>query len=281
MADKKESVQLSESAAVKALMAKKGQFASAAKKKRPTGIMNDMEILARLGIGPNESKVYSANVNNIKPYYAKDDANRLAFNFAYTINSDDKEANGITLRSNHILEETDYKTLEQVIEELMFELQGLGEHTDSYKDPIGEAVKAMAKHTKEKTEVRLTVKHYVGKKARKDGTFPEGINLTVNPVLGNEDLPSDDEDTDAGSEEPPTNDEAGVEDGAFNPDEWIGVKIRYSFSGDGDAYPEGDYDLTIKSYDEATESFICEDEGGEEWSGDYAVNVYEGVYEAI
>jgi hypothetical protein len=280
MADKKESVQLSESAVVKALMAKKGQFASAAKKKRPTGMMTDMEILDRLGIGPNESKVFSANVSNIKPYYAKDDANRLAFNFAYTINSDDKQANGVTVRSNHILEATDYKELDQVIEELMYELQGLGEQTDAYKDPIGDAVKAMTRHTKEKTEVRLTVKHYVGKKARKDGSFPEGINLTVNPVLGNEDLPTDEEVEDS-SDEQSTNDEPGVEGEAFNPDDWIGVKIKYSFAGDGDGYPEGDYILTIKSYDSDTESFICEDESGEEWSGDYAVNVYEGVYEAV
>jgi len=279
MAEKKESVQLSESAVVKALMAKKGQFASAAKKKRPTGMMSDMEILDRLGIGPNESKVFSANVNNIKPYYAKDDANRLAFNFAYTINSDDKQANGVTVRSNHILEATDYKELDQVIEELMYELQGLGEHTDAYKDPIGEAVKAMARHTKEKTEVRLTVKHYVGKKARKDGTFPEGINLTVNPVLGNEDLPMDDE-VDNSLDEASI-DEPGTEGEAFNPDDWIGVKIKYSFAGDGDGYPEGDYILTIKSYDSDTESFICEDEAGEEWSGDYAVHVYDGTYEAV
>lgn len=283
MAEKQETVQLSESQVVKMLMAKKGQFASAAKKKRPSGIMTDTEILDRLGIGPNESKVFSGNVNNIKQYLAKNEAGRLAFNFAYTINSDDKNANGLTVRNNFILEDTDYKTYDEVVEELMYELQGLGEDTDAYKDPIVEAIKATYRHSKEKTEVRLTIRHWVAKKINpKTGLASQGMNVIVNPVLGNEDLPTDEEVTDesANTEDVESSDES-AEEPAFNPDAWIGVKIKYSFAGDDADYPAGDYILTIKSYDSETECFICEDESGEEWSGDYAVNVYDGVYEQV
>jgi hypothetical protein len=268
---KEETVQLSEAQVIKMLTMRKGQFASAAKKARPTGIISDEEILEKLGIGPNETKVFSANVNNIRQYLAKNEAGRLAFNFAYTINSDDTSCNGVTVRNNFIIEDSGNRTAEQVVDEIMYELQGLGEHTDAYKDIIGEAVKACAKHTKEKTEVRLSIKHYVGK------TGKHGMNIRANPVVTNDDLPPDET-----SEEV---EEAAVDavegESEFNPSDWIGVKIRYKFVGDGESYPEGEYDLTIKSYDEDSTSFICEDEHGEEWAGDYAVNAFEADYSPV
>lgn len=259
---KEETVQLSEAQVIKMLTMRKGTFANAAKKARPTGMMSDMEILDKLGIGPKETKVFSANVNSIRQYLAKNEAGRLAFNFAYTINSEDTACNGVTVRNNFIIEDNSFKTTEQVIEDIMYELQGLGENTEAYSDPISGAVKACAKHTKEKTEVRLAITHYVSKKDK------HGINIRVNPATDNSDLPEEAIDTVEGDSE-------------FKPDDWISVKIRLKYPGDGGDFPEGEYDLTIKSYDEESQSFICEDEKGEEWSGDYAVNAYEADYTAL
>lgn len=267
---KEETVQLSEAQVIKMLAMRKGQFANAAKKQRPTGIMSDLEILEKLGIGPNETKVFSANVNNIRQYLAKNEAGRLAFNFAYTINSEDTNCNGVTVRNNFIIEDSASRTAEQVVDEIVYELQGLGEHTDGYKDIISEAVKACAKHTKEKTEVRLSIKHYVTKQDK------HGMNIRANPAINNDDLPSDaavEETVDAVTE--------GAAQDDFNPADWIDVKIRLQYPGDGADYPAGEYDLTIKSYDEETTSFICEDDAGETWSGDYAVNAYDADYAAI
>jgi hypothetical protein len=262
--------QVSEAAFLKALASKKQQLVKSAKKARPSGLLNDLEILEKLGIGPNESKTFNGNVQAIKFYFAKQDAARPAYRFAYVLVSSDKSVNGTIVSKNIILEETDYRTLEQHIDDLMYELQGLGEETDAYKDPLKEVQSAVARHTKEKTALRISIKHWVsGTKA--------GMNIRVNPVddsdlaTEDEEAPEDEEveDVEAEDEEfeevdPPETEESG-DDEEFDPDAWIDGWIDYKFEGD-DAVDAGTYTLKVVKYHKKSNTFDCVDEDGAEWN---------------
>lgn len=264
-----ETKQVSEAAFLKALGAKKSQLVKSAKKQRPSGLQSDIEILEKLGIGPNESKTYNGKVNTIKFYFAKDNAARPAYRFVYTIISDDKSANGTNVSKNIILEETERRSLEKNIDELMYELQGLGEDTESYKDPLKEVQAAVARHTKDKTSVRLTVRHWVGDNI-------SGMNIRVNP-LDDSDLESEEEEEEELEEEETEevdsneefeevdSDDDGVDEEEFVPDAWMDGWIDYRFPGD-DSVDADTYTLKVVKYHKKTNTFDCVDEDGNEWN---------------
>lgn len=255
MADK----QVSQAAFLKALAAKKTQLLQSAKKPRPAGLLSDVEILEKLGIEPNASKTFNGNVNTIKPFFAKDNPARPGYRFAYTIVSDDRKANGVTVSKNIILEETDYRTLEQASDDLLFELQGLGEDTDKYKSPDKEVQQAIERHTKNKTPIRITIKHWTS-------NDKAGMNIRVNPS-DDSDLDSEEEAPDDDSQEFEEVEESqeSTNDDEFVPDAWINGWIDYRFPGD-DAVEADTYVLKVLSYNKKENTFDCEDEDGNPWS---------------
>ena len=268
--------QVSEAAFLKALADKKGQLVKSAKKKRPDGMMSDTAILEKLGIGPKESKTYTGKVNTVKFYFAKGDAGRPAFRFVYTLISDDKAANGTNVSKNIILEETEYRDLERNIDDLLFEFQGLGEDTESYKDVMKEVIAAATRHTRDKTPVRISISHWVGEKN-------SGMNVRVYP-LDDSDLDAEEEeeveDEEAESEEEQEFEEVEdeeseddyeeesedeSEDEEFVPDAWMDGWIDYKFPGD-DSVDADTYTLKVVKYNKKSNTFDCVDEDGNEWN---------------
>jgi hypothetical protein len=262
--------QVSEAAFLKALAAKKGQLVKSAKKKRPDGMMSDTAILEKLGIGPKESKTYTGKVNTVKFYFAKQDASRPAFRFVYTLISDDKAANGTNVSKNIILEETEHRTLERNIDDLLFEFQGLGEDTESFKDVMKEVIAAATRHTRDKTPVRITIGHWVGEKT-------SGMNVKVYP-LDDSDLDSEEEEDEEESEDEEEQEFEEVEDEEsddeesddeedeeFVPDAWMDGWIDYKFEGD-DSVDADTYTLKVVKYNKKSNTFDCVDEDGNEWN---------------
>ena len=272
MAKPQETKQVSEAAFLKALAAKKGQLVKSAKKKRPDGMMSDLEILEKLGIGPKESKTYTGKVNTIKSYFAKGDAGRPAYRFVYTLISDEKAANGTNVSKNIILEESEYRTLERNIDDLLFELQGLGEDTEAFKDVMKEIQSAVARHTRDKTPVRISLSHWVGEKS-------SGMNVRVYP-LDDSDLDAEEEDEEVEDEESEDEEqefeevedeeseeeeEEAEDEEEFVPDAWMDGWIDYKFPGD-DSVDADTYTLKVVKYNKKSNTFDCVDEDGNEWN---------------
>lgn len=255
--------EVSEAAILRKLQAREQAAKAAATKPRPSG-MDDMAILARLGIGPGESKTLQGNVGSIKLTAAKGDTNRPMFLFSYITSSDDPQANGVTVSRNFIIEDkvrvkdsekgakgSVYQTADESIDELMWELQGLGENTEGYitsKDGvINTCYAACKRHTAEKTAIRLTIQHWVsGQKA--------GMNVTVNPA-GSDDLADSeaavhDTSSDAGDAEPD----------AFDSEAWLEGYVDYTC-------PEnGEVTVKVVSYDAGQHQFNCVSDDGSEWN---------------
>ena len=259
--------EVSEAAILRKLQAREQAAKSAAAKPRPSGT-DDMAILSRLDIGPGESKTLQANVGSIKLTAAKGDANRPMFLFSYITSSDDPQLNGVTIGRNFIIEDkkrtkdsekgaagTIYQTADESIDELMWELQGIGEDTEGYltakEGVMMSAIAAGKRHTAEKTPVRLTIQHWVsGSKA--------GMNVSVNPA-GSDDLveseAADDDVTDASDAGDPQ-----VGDEAFDSEAWIDGYIDYTC-------PEtGAVTLKVVSYDAGQHQFNCVADDGSEWN---------------
>lgn len=254
--------EVSEAAILRKLQAREQAAKAAATKPRPSG-MDDMAILARLGIGPGESKTLQGNVGSIKLTAAKGDANRPMFLFSYITSSDDPQANGVTITRNFIIEDkvrvkdsakgakgSVYQTADESIDELMWELQGLGENTEGYltaKEGVILACHAACKqHTAEKTPVRLTIQHWTS-------SDKAGMNITVNPA-GSDDLA----DSEASfEEESPVEEEAPAD---FDSEAWIEGYIDYTC-------PEtGEVTLQVVSYDAGQHQFNCVADDGSEWN---------------
>jgi hypothetical protein len=265
MATNNDNKQVSEAAFLKALAAKKGDLIRSAKKKRPEGIMTDLEILEKLGIGPRESKTFSGKVNSIKFYFAKQDPSRPAFRFLFTIISDDKAANGVNVSQNIILEESEYRSLERNTDDLLFAFQGLGEDTESYKDVMKELIAAAVRHTRDKTPIRITISHWVGEKS-------QGMNIRTNP-MDDSDLSSEEDEEEETTEEEEEQEFEAVEDSEdedsddeeFIPDVWMDGWIDYKFEGD-ESVDAGTYTLKVVKYHKKTNTFDCVDEDGNEWN---------------
>jgi hypothetical protein len=261
--------QVSEAAILRKLQAREAAAKASAKKERPQGY-DSASILARLGIGPKEAKTFNANVGNIKLSAAKGDANRPMFIFNYVIESDDSSANGVTVGNTFTIEDkvrtqdSDkgkkgevWQSADEVIDDIMYEFQGIGEDTESYitsKDGVINSMVAAGKHhTKEKTPVKVTVSHWVtGAKS--------GMNVTVNPMLGDDLAESE-----AASDDLPTTDEQleftdadGAE--AFDSEAWIDGWIDYSSADYGDVV------LKVVSYDADTHQFNCVGEDDAPWN---------------
>lgn len=258
--------EVSEAAILRKLQAREQAAKAAAAKPRPSG-MDDMAILSRLGIGPGESKTLQGNVGSIKLTAAKGDANRPMFLFSYITSSDDPKLNGVTIGRNFIIEDkkrtkdsekgaagTIYQTADESIDELMWELQGIGEDTEGYltakEGVMMSAVAAGKRHTAEKTPVRLTIQHWTS-------STKAGMNVSVNPA-GSDDLA----DSEATADDDTVEDNAtdAATDEAFDFEAWLEGYIDYTC-------PEtGLVTLKVASYDAGQHQFNCVADDGSEWN---------------
>lgn len=278
---------VSEAAFLKALDKKKTALAAAAKTKRPEGYQDDTAILQRLGLAIDESGTFNAQVSKVTFSFAKGDQNRPMVRFAFVIMSEDRKKNGTVVSWNHILEEgvskktnEVFRTYEEACENLMGDLQGLGEDTESWKESEvnKKIMEACKRHTKEKTEVSLYIKHWAS--YTESGKLKnEGANFRINGPIGDveeageedEEAPEDEEEVEEEDEETEEEgeeeaaDEEEEEEGEFDPDEWIGGWVKFHDK------KYGDIRMKVDSWDEDTQCFSGTDSNGDVWDGDYAV----------
>jgi hypothetical protein len=192
---KSEEKQVSKAAFLKSLNSKKAAAKAAAKTERK-GFLSDAEIAAKLGLGDGDRMTTPGKVSKIVFYFAKNDSARPAFRFVYVAVSDDKNINGTTFSKNIIIEEVNTpnfsKTEEEAMEELFQEFQGLGDVTAKWTDPLADAVEAAEQHTKDKTDISLSINCF--KRKSKPGQ-PLGIGVYPNPARAtdNSDLEDDEE----------------------------------------------------------------------------------------
>lgn len=236
--------------------------AKAAAKTERKGFLDDGALADKLGLKAGDRLTTAAKVSNIRFYFAKNDTARPAFRFAYVCVSDDKHINGTTVSNNIILEEVDtpkfQKSKEEAYEDLFGEFQGLGEDTKSWDNPLEEAVEAAEYHTKEKTNISVTLNCY----AKAAGGV--GIGVTPNPArmtddsdLEEEEEEEEYEDVEEEEEEAPkkTRGRAKKKKGGELVDKWV------TWTDD-----EGSLDFFAESYDEEEESYTGQDEEGEEYT---------------
>lgn len=254
----KEETKVSEAAFLKSVGKLKSDAKTAAKKEKPTGILTDSQILEKLEVAKGDAKTFQATCTKVSMSFAKNDPNRPAFRFNYTIQSTNKAYNGTQVSNYHLIEEGKnkttgevFRTVEETLANLFFEFQGIGYDTSSWADPLVDAVNAAKEITKDKPDVSLTIKHGTDKETKKKSY----LNIYVNPIAsGNSDLETEDS-------------EEGEDEGTFNAEEWIGAIVEF----DHDDY--GHVVLTVESYDEDTHTFSGTDSNGETWEGDFAVSV--------
>jgi len=250
-----EEKQVNPAAFLKALNKKKTAAKAAAKAERPTGIMDDAAIMARLGLENEGDRVtIAARVSKIQMGFAKQDANRPYFQFFYSLSDNsalsDKGRGTIVNNYREVAAATnadgeEWRTEEQALEQLFFEFQALGENTSEWANPLEDAVACAAKHTAAKTEIQVGFSVY---KSKKNGNL--GLNISV---VGAE---SDNSDLDE-SEDTESEDTEGTEEGSY--EDWIGGWVTYTDD-------EGDVDFLIESYDSEADTFSGTDEDGGEWS---------------
>lgn len=252
MAKAKEDTQVNEATFLKSLNKKRAAAKAAAKSDRPTGMLDDAAIMARLGLEEENDRItVSARVSKIQMGFAKKDTNRPYFRFAYSLTENSPNSNkgkGLIVSNYHELTEAEkdgevWRTEEEAFEKMYFEFQGLGEVTKNWEDPIGDALECAKKHTKNKTEIQVSLSVY----ARKNGDL--GLNISVTNVLDNSDIEdsTDTEETDEGTDE------------AVPYDEWVGGWVTWTDS-------TGSADFCIESYDEENETFSGTNEDDEEYT---------------
>lgn len=257
MAKAKEDTQVNESAFLKSLNKAKAAAKAAAKAERPAGPLDDAAIMARLGLeSENDRITVNGRVSKIQMGFAKKDTNRPYFRFAYSLTENSPNSGkgkGLIVSTYHELTEAEkdgeiWRTLEDAYEKMYWEFQSLGEVTADWEDPMGEAVEAAKKHTKNKTEIQLQLSVYEGKKGL-------GLNISVVNVLNNDDLGESDSD-----EESDDSEDEEVE-GEVDYSEWVGYLVKWE-----DA--TGAVTFRVESYDEDTNTFSGLDEDGEtQWEG--------------
>jgi len=251
-----EDKQVSEAAFLQSFNKKKASADAAAKSARPSGFLDDKQTLAKLGVGPNERKTFQGMVSKIVLSFAKNDANRPMFRFAYSITSDDRSIDGTVVSNQYIIEEKTkkdtgevWKTEEEAEAEVYYEFQGLGEDTSRWgKDARAKAVKAAKDHTKAKTPVSITIAHWT---KGEGASYKSGMNVIINPAL--DDSNSDLDDT---TEEAP--------DDGFDSADWIGGWVTF----ESDEY--GTIRMKVESYDEESHTFSGTSDTNERWEEDYA-----------
>lgn len=250
-----EDKKVSEAAFLKAFDAKKAAAKAATKEKRPSGLLDDVGIMKKLGLDVGDRQTFNANVSKIVMSFAKNDPSRPMFRFVYIIVSDDKRANGTIISRNFIIEEgvrkdgTVWKSEEEALNELFFEFQGIGDDTEKWaNDPIKKCVEAAKHHTKENTPVTLTIAHSTAK----DDSSKHYMNVRVNPALAD-----DNSDLDQSDEEESSDDE-------FNAEDWLGGWVEF----DNNEY--GHIRMKVEEYDADSHTFTGTDDSGEKWEGDYA-----------
>jgi hypothetical protein len=260
MADEK---QVNEVAFLKNLNANRAAAKAAAKEKRPDGIMTDASIMQRFGLTEDGASVtVNGNVSKIQLGNAKQDVKRPYFRFAYSI-TDHSPLTGMgrgTIVSNYheltegVSKEGEvYRTVEDAYAQLFYEFQGLGEDTESWDDPVAEAVKSAKLHTKEKTPVSITLSTY----AKRDKSKGLGLNIRVNPIASNEDLDDANvEDEDVESE--------GTEDGEdYTPDaNWVGYWVTW----EDETGPDNAATVLLESFDEDSATFTGTGDDGTEYT---------------
>lgn len=253
---KTEEKKITKAAFLKALD-KKAAVAKVATKKERQTYLDDTALLQKLGLGPGESATFTASVSNISFLFAKDDPNRPMFIFNYVIESDESNENGVIVGNNFILEEGKnkegeiFRTEQESQEQLFGEFQGLGEDTSEWatsKNPLHDAVTAAEEHTKNKTPISITIKHW--SKPPKSG-----MNVRVNGPL------ADDDNSDLETDEEEYEDAEGESD--FDASEWIDGWVEF----DHEEY--GSVRMKVEAYDEDADVFTGTDENGEEWTADY------------
>lgn len=180
-----EDTKVAKSAFIAAMQKKRQALATAAKTERKVGYMEDIDILNKLGLEPNEKRTYPATVSKIVGSFAKQDPDRPAFRFHYVLGGEDPNARGTQLSNYYILEETDYNTLEEVAKRITDEFQGIGIDTRSWTPDnlIEQIYDAMETVTKNKPAVNVGVVHYITKKSESKlilNVYPERKTAPAN-----------------------------------------------------------------------------------------------------
>jgi len=252
--DKQEDTQVNEAAFLKALNKSKAAAKAAAKADRPTGLLDDAAILARLGLKEaNDAVTLNCRVSKVQMGFAKKDTARPYFRFAYVLTENSPETGkgkGMIVSNYHELTEAEkdgevWRTEEDAYEKMYFEFQGLGETTKDWADPLAEAMAAAKRQTKNKTEIQIRFSAY----ERNNGTL--GLNISVVNVLNNDDLGDDTEDADDDTDE-------SEDEGNVPLSEWVGGWVKWE-----DA--DGAVEFLVDNYDEDADTFTGTDEDGEEW----------------
>lgn len=238
---------VSEAAFLKSMNKDLAVAKAAAKKERPKGSLDGEQIAKVLGLELGQRYILSAQVATVGFGFAKDDTNRKYFRFAYSLTENGPSGSGVGQIVSNYHELTEgkkstgevFRTVEKAYENLYYELQGLGESTDEYTDPLSDCVKAAKNHTAAKTPVNLAISYTKGKDGKNYVNFyPQG-------PIDNSDLDTGDS-TDSGTE--------GEE--GFNPDEWVDTWITWTDE-------DGPVDFQVTHHDES--GFYGKDSDGTEW----------------
>jgi hypothetical protein len=248
----KQEAQVSEAAFLKSLNKNKQAAKVAAKAERPSGILDDAAILARLGLTAEGDRIsVPARISKIQFGFAKKDANRPFFRFAYSL-TDNSPMNGKgkgTIVSNYH-EVTEgvkadgevYRTIDKAYENLFFELQGCGVNTAPLGEDLSKVLEVAKKLTADKTPVQLSISVYSGSKGL-------GMNVTPNAlVVDNSDLDEEDD-----SDDPDDGDSD-----EFDGNEWINGWVTWTDD-------DGSVVMKVSSYNEDSNTFNGEDEDGNEY----------------
>ncbi len=244
-----EEKQVNEAQFLKNLNKHKAAASAAAKVDRPTGILDDAAIMARLGLDQKGMSVtLNGRVSKIQFAYAKEDTTRPYFRFAYSLSEDSPntgKGKGTIVSNYHELTEASkngevWRTVEQAYEHLYGEFQGLGDVTKDWKDPLVDAVKAAKKHTADKTEIQLNISTF----ERANG------NLGVNYRVVNAGAPADNSDLETEESE------ESEEEGSY--EDWIGGWVTWTDD-------DGSVDFLIESFDTDNSLFCGKDEEDNEY----------------
>jgi hypothetical protein len=227
--------QVSEAAFLKSINKDLAVAKAAAKKERPKSALDGEQIAKVLGLELGQRYILSGQVATVSFGFAKDDANRKYFRFAYSLTENGPSGSGIgqIVSNYHELTEgkksdgTVFRTKEKAYENLYYELQGLGEDTEAYTNPDSDALKAAKHHTAAKTAVNLAISYT---KSAKDGKnyvnfYPQG--------------PIDNSDLNTGTD----TDTEGEESEEFDPSAWVGTWITWTDS-------EGSVDFKVEKFDD-------------------------------
>lgn len=241
--------QVSEAAFLKSMNKDLAVAKAAAKKERPKGALDGEQIAKVLGLELGQRYILSAQVATVSFGFAKDDANRKYFRFAYSLTENGPSGSGIgqILSNYHELTEGKkstgevWRTVEKAYENLYYELQGLGEDTLEYKEPLADCVKAAKKHTAAKTPINLAISYT---KSAKDGK--NYVNFYPQGPMDNSDLVTDSTSTTT----------EGEDQDDFDPAAWVDVWVTWTDD-------EGPVDFKVTKSDD--EGFYGVDSEGTEW----------------